>query len=734
MASYSFRNNFTSGELSPNVDGREDLVAYQNGALTMENALPKPQGGIKRRPGSVFVARALDKSVTCRLIPFKFSVTQNYMLEVGNAYMRFHTQNARLEETAVNVSNAADNGSGVIRITTSGAHGYTTGDYIAIRAVGGTYEAIDDWQVTVIDATNFDLDGSVFTNTYTSGGTASKIVQISTPWATADLPDIRYAQDADVMFMVHPSYWPHRLTRTSATTFTLTKLDNVVDTTEERWLRGPFQPLNADTAHTMTPSATTGSINVTSSSAYFTDDMVGMYMRIGDEVAGEQGLVRFTSKTSTTVMASTVESTLSGTGATANWALGSWGEEVGYPAEVTFFEQRLCFARTTSEPQTVWMSSTTNPYDFRIGTDDDEPVTFTIRADDVNVIQWISSFESLLIGTQGSEYFVTGGANAAVTPTNIFVRQQSAFGSEPVRAVKVGGQVLYAQRGGERVRDMSFSFEDDKFLSDDLTILADHIFDGDGVAESTFQLSPDPIVWFCSDAGLLVSLTLLRGQQVAAWARHPLGGDGLVESVAVIPATSIDNDELWIVAKRTINGTTVRYIEYLKEGAIADSSLEGTITPSLTVSGLNHLEGEEVVIQGDGAVYVNRTVTAGAITADAAEETITNAKIGLGYTPTIKPTPPNFPLANGSTYGRKKRHARLLIFARDTMTLTLDGYTADARSTEDLMGSAPSASGDVFFKFSPRGSAELLTYTITQPLPLDFNIKGVYGEVEINDL
>lgn len=729
---YSLKNNFTAGELAPEVQSRVDLNAFKNGAITMLNALPRPQGGFRRRGGSVFVARAKEKAKKCRLIPFKFNVTQTYMLEVGDSYIRFHTQNARLEETAQNVGSMADNGSGLIRVTLTG-HGYSTNDYVAIRSVVGTVESNDDWQITKIDNDTFDLNGSTFTNAYTSGGTASKIIEITAPWAEADLPDLRFAQDADIMFLVHPNYWPRQLTRTSATTFTLTTIDNVVDSTENRWLKGPFQGLNADAAHTMNPSSTTGTITVTSSKSYFTDNMVGMYMRIHDEVGGEQGLVRFTSRTSDLIMNATVESTLSAATTTDNWALGAWGEESGFPADVTFFEQRLVFARTRTEPQTIWMSSTGDIYDYHVGTDDDEPVTIAIRAEDVNVIQWIAAHGDLLVGTQGAEYFVTGGNDSPVTPTNVLVQQQSSFGSEPLRALKIGTSVLYTQRAGRRVRDIAFSLESDRFLSDDVTLLASHIFKDDPIIDLSFQLSPDPSAWFVTEAGVLSSLTIIRSQEVLSWARHTFT-NGVVEATGVIPSTTVDNDEVWLCIKRTIDGETVRYIEYLDDDVYVDSALQGTLSPAATtIAGLDHLEGQVVSINGDGAVYVNQTVSGGSITVGTNELAITVAQIGLAFTPTVVPVPPEFELATGSTYGRRKRYAKLLVFATDTMTMAMDGETIAARDSDDLMGQAPAFGGDAIFQYIKQGASEIHTVTMTQPFPINWDIRGMYGEVELGE-
>lgn len=734
---YTFKNNFTSGELAPDTLCRADLLQYKNGAYIMENTLPKPQGGCKRRPGSVFVARAKFNNRTARLIPFKFSVTQSYMLEVGHQYMRFFSNQGRLEEAAQNIEDINDNGSGLIRVTITG-HGYSTDEYIAIRGVTGTTEANDDWKITVIDPDTFDLQSSSFDNTYVSGGTAREIIEIAAPWDEDELPDIRFAQDADLMFMVHPDNWPYLLKRTAATTFTLTQIDNVVSASEERWKAGPFAGDNIDESLTMTwggATTVTTSDTMTASSAYFTNDMIGMYFKYAGEVSNVQGYLRITavgSSTPITTATMVVESALSAATATASWALGAWGTFNGFPKDVTFFEQRLLFAGSDAEPQTGWGSQTGSIFDFHVGTDDDEPVVFTVAAEDVNVIQWIAAHDALLVGTQGAEYAVKGGSNAALSPTNILARQQSSFGSEPIRAIKIGSSILYVQRAGRRVRDLNFSLDEDRFLTDDITLLADHIFDDDPIIDGAFQLSPDPVVWFVTEAGILASLTIIKSQQVLAWARHTIT-DTEVESVGVVPRTTVDNDDVWLIGKITVNGGEKRYIGYLDKNMRADWGLAGAFgSPVATITGIDHLEGKTVVINGDGAVYPARVVEGGAISTTSGEPGITDVFLGLAFTPRVVPTSPEFEMPQGPSFGQRKRFNKVLVIARNTMTLSLNGETKEARSTEDDMDTAPVIQNTGIFQFTTLGNFEIIEMEITQPLPIDMNILAVYGEVEIS--
>jgi len=75
-----------------------------------------------------------------------------------------------LGENAFSVSGAADNGSGLVRITTSAAHGLASEDIVTIHDIAGTTEANGTFQATLVDTTNIDLVGSTFSNGYTSGG------------------------------------------------------------------------------------------------------------------------------------------------------------------------------------------------------------------------------------------------------------------------------------------------------------------------------------------------------------------------------------------------------------------------------------------------------------------------------------------------------------------------------------------------------------------------------------
>jgi hypothetical protein len=414
-----------------------------------------------------------------------------------------------------------------------------------------------------------------------------------------------------------------------------------------------------------------------------------------------------------------VESTLANFTATVNWAFGAFGDAVGFPVAAAFHEQRLVFLKDNY----VHGSKIGDFFDFHIGTDADEPYSFGIAATELNIGRWLASHDVLLVGTEGAEYAIRGVSDAAISPTSIRIKEQSAFGSDTQPALKIGQTLLYVQRGGRRVYDLAFDLDNNKYLSSDLTLIANHIFADDPIRDSAFQLNPDPVAWFVSDGGVLVSLTIIKSQDVISWARHIVTGT-TVEAVAVIPLSTADNDDVWIAGDE--------FIGYLDDTLYVDWGLSETFaSASTSISGIDHLEGETVTINGDGAVYTDRTVTDGAITIADTEAPITTIQVGRSFTPTVVPVSPEFQLPTGPSFGAKKRFTRLLVFAVDTMTLQLNGEQVAPRDPEDLMDAAPTIEAEEIFQFTSLGAAEIVRLSIQQPLPLAMDVTSLYGEVEI---
>ena len=347
--------NFTGGELSPRLDGRNDLTKYSSGCSTLENLVVYPHGAAARRPGTTFVAEVADSDNKTRLIPFEFSTTQTYMLEFSNLKIRFYKDNGSILEGDKTITAITKANPGVI---TSNSHGYSNGDEVLITAVVGMTELNSKRFLVASSTTNTfsltDKDGVAINTTsyttYSSAGTVNKVYEITTPYTTAELFDIKFAQSADVMYITHPAHEVEKLSRTGHTAWTLTDVD---------FGNGPFMDHNIETT-TLTPSHKTVGATTTVTASAVTGINSGsgfVSTDVGRLVHVKDGHFKITSITSTTVVVGTVIVDLGITTPTTDFALGSFSDTSGHPSCVTFFEQRLVFAGTTSQPQTIFFQS-----------------------------------------------------------------------------------------------------------------------------------------------------------------------------------------------------------------------------------------------------------------------------------------------------------------------------------------------------------------------------------------
>lgn len=313
------QNQFNAGVFSPRLHGRTDIDKYGAAVKTAENCYTTVQGPIIRRPGTQFVAYTKDSSATIRLAKFQFAKDDAYVMEVGNQYIRLYNNSGQVTETAQNITGISQANPGVITIT---GHGYSNGDEVYITGVAGMTEINDTnmpYEVANVTANTFTLkdydDNAVNTTSFTaysSGGTAAKIFEITTPWSNSEAADLTWAQFGDVIYFAHPDYEPRKLTRVSETNWTLNTLSAAPPPLYEKG----YAP-----STTVTPAATTGTgVNFTTgvSGVFLTAD-IGR--QIVNESSGETGRAIITSVTSSQVAVCDIVEDFTDTNAIAS---GDW--------------------------------------------------------------------------------------------------------------------------------------------------------------------------------------------------------------------------------------------------------------------------------------------------------------------------------------------------------------------------------------------------------------------------
>ncbi len=505
------------------MEGRTDFAKYFNGASNIENFVVLPHGPVTRRPGTYFVSEVKTSANSTRLIPFTFSTEQTYVLEFGNQYIRFFKDDGQITEgnktiSAITAANPA--------VVTSSSHGYSNGDFVNISGVVGMTE-VNNKTFKVADKTTNtfelqDVDGNDINSSgytaYSSGGVANRIYQITTEYTTAQLFDLKFAQSADVMYLCHNSHEVMKLSRTGHTSWSLDEVDFGTN--------GPYMDANTTTT-TLTPasSGTGTGVNITASSTTGINGGNGFQTTdVGRIIKFNGGEAKITGRTNTTVVVCTITDAFTNTDATASFQLGSFSDTTGHPACVSFFEQRLVFAATSDQPQTMFFSKSGDYENMTSGTDADSAMIYTIASNQVNAIKSLKATRTLICMTTGGEYAVSSGTSQdAITPSNINIRKQSNYGSAGVDALSIGNATIFLQRAKRKVRELAYNFDTDGYVAPDLTILADHITDS-GVVQMDYQQEPYSVVWAARTDGVLSGLTYNRLENVVAWHRHVIGG------------------------------------------------------------------------------------------------------------------------------------------------------------------------------------------------------------------
>ena len=747
--------NFTGGELSPRLDGRNDLAKYASGCKTLQNMIVYPHGSAARRPGTNFVAEVKTSSVFTRLIPFEFSTTQTYILEFGNNYIRYYKDDGAVLEANKTITGITQANPGVV---TSTAHGLSNGDTVVISGVVGMTQVNGKrFKVASVAANTFqlqDIDGNNVNTTsytaYTSGGIANRVYTLTTTYLTADLFEIKYAQSADVMYLCHPDYSVKKLSRTGHTSWTITEVD---------FTDGPYLDDNITTttfgmsAHTvgtgrtLTASAITGINNNTG----FQSTDVGRLFTFRD------GYGEITAITSTTVVTATILKDMGSSSTTTDWALGAFSDTTGHPSCVTFYEQRLVFAGTSDQPQTLFFSRSgdyENMHENRGGTvAADDAMIYTIASNQVNVIQSLKATRTLIILTSGGEFTLNSDSTGtAVSPTNINIKKQSNYGASNIDALSVGNATLFVQRAKRKLRELAYNFDTDGYVAPDMTILAEDVTLS-GLDELTYQQEPHSIIWGIRGDGVLVGLTYQRSEQVVAWHQHKLGGSfgatahGIVESVISISGNSYnrtDEDQIWVIVKRTINGTTRRYVEYftpfqfdssLTQFQFVDSALAYSGSATSTLTGLDHLEAQSIRVIANGATHPDKTVSSGSITLD---RTTTAAKVGLAYTSTLQTMRLDVGSQDGTSQGKTKRIFDVTLRFYETVGAKVG---PDLNNLEEIPFRSSAASMDVAVplftgdkKIEFRGNFETDGYLfVVQDQALPMTLLSLYPRLITND-
>lgn len=715
------QTNFTAGEISPRLYGRIDIQKYQNSAKTMRDVVPVQHGGARRREGTRYVAEVKDSADVTRLIPFIYSKTDAYVLELGDSYMRVYKNGAQVLDGGLPYEIATSFTSAMLYELD-----YTQGEDTMLffhesifprrlRRFADDYWVLDS---APIDTGPFIDRGENPNLALTLGATTGTGITVtsSAMWTAADIGrEILWQGGAATITAVGAS-----------TSITVDITEDFTSTTVPalEWT------LTGNPVSVLTPSATGpvgATITLTLTTAGWHSGVVGFTtVRINGGVC----LITSRSGGSNEIANCRVLKELTGTTAAQpdGWSLEghAWTQGIAsYPRTGTIHEQRLVVGGTAHYPQTIWGSKLGLYYDFTRGTADDDGFSFKIASDQANPLMYLANARTLLALTYGGEFTIEGGIEKPITPTNVQVKLRTNRGCAQVRPVRVDYEEMYVQRSGKKVFAFGYNYSSGDWASSDIALLSEHLI-SEGVSEIAYQQELDPRLYAKRDDGKLAVCSFSREQDVSGWSLWDMGGD--VKSIAIIPTAT--SEQVYLIIEREIDGSTVQYVEVLEPGLFLDCAITGTSGPGATTwAGLGHLEGETVGCIADGAYAGEFEVTGGEI---ELLETANAVSIGKRYIPTLSPLTPD--IGGGMAQGNSVRVGEVSLRFLETVNAQVNGDEISFRQLGDSLLDQPLEPFTGLKSLETlgwdRGDAEM---TITAQWPFEFHLLSLIRKITVND-
>ena len=569
------QNNFSSGELSPKLKGRTDVKEYFNGCETLENFIVLPSGGATRRPGTRHLVDYTSGTTPTRIIPFKFSKKESYIIVIT------------LSSGLPIISILDTEGNGLM-----GSLVFTT-----------TFMSTEDKE---------DVDGW----NYAQSGDALFLVHRS---GTANIHVLkRTAKDSFSLLQYNNAFY---------------------DTALKKALTVPYLDLNATAvtidpnAGGTTLTASAGIFSAGHVGAYFRyrqasgADAEGIYLVTAYTSPTEVAVTELVAPAARDASVYWQESAFSGVQGFPRTVYIFeqrlvLGGTVANPDSLFFSKVGNIFQLMQDRLQQD-ASTNVSGLGFSGAELTTDPFFVTISSDEVDEITWLGGFKELLVGTLGSEMTVT--SDAFLSPTDIKIRKQTAHGGKNVKPVQIDNVVYFVSADGRKLRSFKFNDANGSFVSNDISLLND-TFLHHNVTEDFFDVEIDEIVyqrstsilWIRSTSNQLIGVTVSTSGEVTAWHKHTLGGtDVEVIGLASISRTDTGYEDLFLLVRRTINGASSVTIEKIgplfEENSLFNTSTSDDAKPifcdsCVVIQGPTEILGTEEDEEGleaeDGSILI----------------------------------------------------------------------------------------------------------------------------------
>lgn len=677
------QNSFSKGILSPSLQGRVDLEQYSLGLKNLENGIVLQEGCVANRAGLEYLGQAKYSDKKTRLIPFVFDISENYILELGEKYIRFLKNGGYI----------LNEGNDIYEIETPYLEkDIFTIDYAqqadVLTFVHKDYKpfelvrlAHNEWQLNEI---TFEASikpplniSAEYTGSTSSNTTTYEYVVCAVDKKTNE----ESARSAVATVLGHlEAYW----TTAEYITLAWDEVENAVEYNIYRAANGIFGYIG------------------TSNTNSFVDN--------------------------------NIEPDLS---SCAPIYSNPFQDE--NPSVVCYYQQRKIFASSEKSPQTFWATQSGTNKNFNVSRplNATDSISMSIYDNVANSIQHMIPFDDLIVMTTNAEWAVNGSDGVFCANPAPVSKMQSYYGASKIKPVISGSMVLFVQSGGNIVRDLGYSYLSDSYDGEELTLLCNHLFEGKQIVDMAYSKEPYRILWCVMNDGTINALTYNPKQKICAWHVHKTKGK--FESVATVRENN--EDIAYFVINRYINGRNVRYIERIKSRIIdsledaffLDCALKAQFDePVNKISNLTHLAGENVSALLDYGVVEDLIVGQ-----DGVLEFPYSAKnilVGLPYKFLLE----TLNLEAQGTLGITKLVNQVdvkILNSREDFFVKNDNntYSQNARSIESV--NFPSKLFSKSVEFCPLSSpSKEENITISQNMPLPINVLAISATISLQEV
>lgn len=687
------KNNFSSGELSPHIWMRTDLAQYRNGAKEVFNMLPIVEGGIKKRGGTKLIR---PEANAVRILPFNVSHANNFLVVFKSKQINILSSDGTLLKS----------------FTTN----YTEDQINKINYCQSRYNlwlVHPDHPVSWIrcsdDFSNWSFDPFPYS--------VPPLEEVNTPY----YPVTPSGQDTGTTII---------LTAAGAADWSSAKLYTVGQ--RVRYGNAYYECI-ADSTN-----------NIPNTSLEYWKVVTGVAVDcwkptdVGKFVFINSGIVQINQYFNTDQVQGEVFTKLN---AVIQAIAGSWtlkenifSESFGYPKTITYFQQRLVLGGTRKYPNYIWLSRAGDESNYLTTTSDGDSFTVAASSEQLSNVLHLSQSRGIAVFCGGSELAIN--AQDSLTPSNANILEHTAYGiTESIKPIKVGSELLFVQRGAERVRTLVYDYSQDGLISNELSVLASHLGEnGKGFKDMAYQQEPDSIIWFVLNNGTLATLTLDREQSVISWARHDIGGK--VISVTSLPSTT-GADKVYFLVNR--NGSV--QIEQIQEELLLDTAIQLTVSHTETNSIVSHSLianlGDQVsaYYKDDTTTYVvpilNRS--GNTLTIDC-DKDVSQIYIGRKFTAKVSLLPPELSQAPTTSNPSLFKVDHLNLYLYKSINPMINNEIVELKDfDEDPLAPPKLFTGQKRISLDGWNTYDNFKLEIKQDEPLPLHITAVVMEQNIND-